>query len=229
MRISILLYAFWTCFVGFSQTFEADMKLVVEAIQNAETCRLSSNIIVYNSKKEKVEIVRYSSDLRKSGEYYRTKIADSEVICNSKFFITIDHQEKIISRQRVEKLSADDKSFLDEIYKMQSSDSEKIKITFQESQGSINSYLLEYDSGEINSARIYIDTDKKSLVKICYEYNLAYYPDNNYVEVLYDSFELNLQIDDKIFQGKDIFIESGNTINMNKNYHNYQFVDYANE
>lgn len=207
-----------------SQDYDADIAAVTARIESAKTCHIISTITVYNDKQSKKKVTSFGSELRKSDEAYRTTIAETELMSDGNVMIMVDHEEKVVQLQKLEKISKKDKAFMKEFYALNAEKDNKDTVFFLGKEGNVNTWLVKYKYGEIRQMTVSINTAENTLKRIEFEYSKKYYPDNSYVVIDYTTFSYNASFDKGLFTGRDLVSKKAGGFVLTEKYNDYELI-----
>lgn len=208
-----------TCF---GQTYQEELSKVFDKLSKNENCKIVSTVTVYTNSKEKTKTLTLSASMEKSGKQFRTVVQGEEVIKGEDFIIVIDHEEELVTLEKIDKLKRKDEKFLAEFYSLDVEENWLSEPQLIHVNGNIKTFGLSYKYGEILNCEVSINTSSHVVQKVAYFYDPKLYPTNNYIEVLYSTFDFNPNFSKNYFAGEDIIQKKSGKYELVGKYQKYE-------
>ncbi len=211
--------------VSFSQDFKKDMALINDGLNMAESIHISVDVKVFSDKSKSKVIHETEGTVKRKGAKILYEMNNTLMCFNQTHSILIHEPSKKII---VGKNSKEKRAKMKETMDLGAIDSLLVvndpKITFMGNKGGQKHYRIVYEKGTYAAVDVFLSAQKPSLKKVVYQYNVDVYPENNYVEIKYDVFDLNAQLSDEIFSNSSYFKYSKNQYFPSSKLSNYQVV-----
>lgn len=211
-----------------AQDYTTDMDKLTAKMESIEACHVISTVTMYDTKENLSVIQSFTAELKRSDLFYRSKIDDIEIVSNQNMFVVIDHEEKLIQLQKVQKLSKAEQTFLKEFYEIDSISDVANTVDCVQNTDTEVVYQITLPKGLISSVQISIDKTNWVLKKLEYQYNSKYYPSGNFVVIEYQKFDLEPDFAKSEFSGSEFIEQRGNSFVLTAQYKDWELINQYN-
>lgn len=224
-NLPLALLVLFATTIAKAQNLQDDFELITRQLETAVSCHLVSSVTLYDSKSNKKSLLSFKAELKKSGDSYRSRMDDMEVISNKDLMVLVDHSEKIVQVQENPKMNRSDREFLEDFYSADSLARTAASVELVSDEGGIKTYRAKSLKGMITEMLVTINTTDHVLKRIEYEYNADWSTSGSYVVIEYSVFNLQASFDKSVFDASDVIIRRANGFALKEKYHGFELLD----
>lgn len=202
-----------------AQDFKTVLNQLREGFNENGKVHIKMEVKVFESKQNPTPLYHEKAEIKKNGNNYWYKYAQSQMLMNQVYHIVVDDYNKQIMCSNRDKSGLSSSVIQPDLDSIMNFYEEPI---FVKNENGMNEYQLEQKSGEVKTIKLFVDDRTHMLKKMIYFYN-----EGHYVETIFHLFNKAPVFDPEEFNENKYVAINKNKKNAAPAYQQYQIVDMS--